>query len=190
MSGAPVDLPGLLAALDPRATRPERNAWLVRLMRWLVAGTDTESPAQRLNLLIDALDHSDASRRRVQLLLANFWRQTDLASLFADFGFTGRRDLWGEIGERLAQRWLPATPDTDDMATLFRLMFESGADADWLAELDASTLARLSNTLALNLSIPAADDNEAIVRTRGALADYRRTENATSIDGLKAWDEP
>ena len=22
------------------------------------------------------------------------------------------------------------------------------------------------------------------------LADYRRTENATSIDGLKAWDEP
>ena len=80
MSGAPVDLPGLLAALDPRATRPERNAWLVRLMRWLVAGTDTESPAQRLNLLIDALDHSDASRRRVQLLLANFWRQTDLAS--------------------------------------------------------------------------------------------------------------
>ena len=162
MSGAPVDLPGLLAALDPRATRPERNAWLVRLMRWLVAGTDTESPAQRLNLLIDALDHSDASRRRVQLLLANFWRQTDLASLFADFGFTGRRDLWGEIGERLAQRWLPATPDTDDMATLFRLMFESGADADWLAELDASTLARLSATLALNLSIPAADDNEAV----------------------------
>ena len=120
MSGAPVDLPGLLAALDPRATRPERNAWLVRLMRWLVAGPDTESPAQRLNLLIDALDHSDASRRRVQLLLANFWRQTDLASLFADFGFTGRRDLWGEIGERLAQRWLPATPQPASAAAPLR----------------------------------------------------------------------
>ena len=152
MPDSAADLLGLLAALDPLAPRAQRHSALVRLVRWLAAG---HAPRQRLIRLLDALDQSDATRRRARLLLARFWREADLGSLFADFGFTARRDLWGEVGERLTQRWLPATPDTDSLATLFRLMFDSSADAHWLAELDAPLLARL--TALFELAPPAAE---------------------------------
>jgi site-specific recombinase len=42
----------------------------------------------------------------------------------------------GEVGERLALRLLPATPDTDDGAALFQLLFRDDADAGWLHAID------------------------------------------------------
>ncbi len=147
------DLTALLNAADPKAPRPERHLWLVRLVEWLRHGrldagsADTPMPVLRLKHLLNMLERNPAPRERIVALLGRFWRETDMASLFADFGFTARRDLLGEIGERIALRLLPTTPDTDDLAALFQLLFTQDQDADWLAAIDAATLARLAALL-------------------------------------------
>ena len=147
------DLTALLNAADPKAARPERHVWLVRLVEWLrhgpveTASGDTPRPVLRLRHLLNVLERNPEPRERIVSLLSRFWRETDTAALFADFGFTARRDLWGEVGERLALRLLPGTPDTDDLADLFALLFTEDSDADWLAAVDADTLARLAALL-------------------------------------------
>jgi site-specific recombinase len=146
------DLTALLNAADPRASRPERHLWLVRLIEWLrhgqaeADGSNTPRPVLRLRHLLNMLERNPEPRARIVALLGRFWRETDLATLLADFGFTARRDLWGETGERLALRLLPGTPDTDDGAALFLLLF-NGDDAGWLAAIDEPTLARLATLL-------------------------------------------
>ncbi len=147
------DLTALLNAADPQASRPERHLWLVRLIEWLRHGQadaeagNTPRPVLRLKHLLNMLERNPEPRARIVALLGRFWRETDLAALLADFGFTARRDLWGEVGERLALRLLPATPDTDDGAALFQLLFSSDGDAAWLAAIDTTTLGRLAALL-------------------------------------------
>jgi len=147
------DLTALLNAADPQASRPERHLWLVRLIEWLRHGQadaeagNTPLPVLRLKHLLNMLARNPEPRARIVALLGRFWRETDLAALLADFGFTARRDLWGEVGERLALRLLPGTPDTDDGAALFQLLFSSDGDAGWLAAIDPSTLGRLATLL-------------------------------------------
>ena len=148
------DLTALLNAADPKASRPERHLWLVRLVEWLRHGPaegkagDTPMPVLRIRHLLNVLERNEEPRARIVALLGRFWRETDLAALFADFGFTARRDLWGEIGERVALRLLPATPDTDDLAALFQLLFTRDDDPTWLAAIDEATLARLAVLMA------------------------------------------
>ncbi|MBL8349423.1 MAG: site-specific recombinase [Burkholderiaceae bacterium] len=143
------DLSALLNAADPRAPRHQRHLWLVRLVEWLRHGPaqgqagDTPMPVLRIRHLLNVLERNAEPRERVVALLGRFWRETDLASLFADFGFTARRDLWGEVGERLAVQWLPGTPDTDDLAALFQLIFTRDDDHAWFGAIDEATLARL-----------------------------------------------
>ena len=153
-AGSAWDLTALLNAADPKAPRPERHLWLVRLVEWLRHGPaenkagDTPMPVLRIRHLLNVLERNDEPRQRIVALLGRFWRETDLAALFADFGFTARRDLWGEIGERLALRLLPATPDTDDLAALFQLLFTRDDDPAWLAAIDEATLGRLAALMA------------------------------------------
>ena len=155
MTAATWDLTALLNAADPKAGRPERHLWLVRLFEWLRHGqTDgdadggkTPRPVLRLKHLLNMLERNPEPRERIVALLGRFWRETDLAALLADFGFTARRDLMGEVGERLALRLLPATPDTDDGAALFQLLFRDDADAGWLHAIDPDTLGRLATLL-------------------------------------------
>ena len=147
------DLTALLNAADPKAPRPERHLWLVRLIEWLRHGQaeaeqgNTPKPVLRLKHLLNMLERNPEPRERIVALLGRFWRETDLAALLADFGFTARRDLWGEVGERLALRLLPGTPDTDDGAALFQLLFNGRDDGGWLAAIDDATLARLAALL-------------------------------------------
>lgn len=147
------DLTALLNAADPKAPRPERHLWLVRLIEWLRHGPaepeagSTPRPVLRLRHLLNVLERHPEPRARIVALLGRAWRETDLAALLADFGFSARRDLGGEVAERLSLRLLPGTPDTDDGAALFQLLFSDAADADWLAAIDAPTLARLATLL-------------------------------------------
>ena len=155
MTSATWDLTALLNAADPKAGRPERHLWLVRLIEWLrhgqadadADGGKTPRPVLRLKHLLNMLERNPEPRERIVALLGRVWRETDLAALLADFGFTARRDLMGEVGERLALRLLPATPDTDDGAALFQLLFRDDADAGWLDAIDPDTLARLATLL-------------------------------------------
>lgn len=159
------DLTALLNAADPRAPRAQRHLWLVRLVEWLRHGDagqpqgDTPRPVLRLKHLLGMLERNPGPRAQVVALLGRFWHETDLTALFADFGFTTRSDLWGEVGERLRLRFLPATPDTDDLSTLCELLFTSDDDAAWLRAIDESTLADLAALLAdARAQAPAGHD--------------------------------
>jgi site-specific recombinase len=153
------DLTALINAADPKAGQAERHLWLVRLMEWLrhaprpvappaAAGSPpaadearTPLPVVRLRHLLNQVEKNEALRSRVRGLVEVFWRDIDSASLFADLGFGARVSFASELLSRLQQRVLPGTPETRDLAGLFRLLFEP-ADADWVAHLDTPTLQR------------------------------------------------
>jgi site-specific recombinase len=145
------DLGTLLDGADPEAALPERHLWLALLLQWLRTAADRAAPADcdapvpllRLRHLLHHLSQDDVVRERVRGVLLAFWREIDMAALFADFGFAPRMALASELRHRIAHRWLPATPDTRDLAALFPLLFEP-ADARWLQEFDDDTLASLA----------------------------------------------
>ena len=182
------DLTALLNAADPRASRPERHLWLVRLLEWLRHGpVDTEAgntprPVLRLKHLLNMLERNPEPRARIVAVLGRFWHETDLAALLADFGFTARRDLWGEVGERLALRLLPGTPDTDDGAALFQLLFRADDDAAWLAAIDANTLSRLAGLMSAARS--KGGNGSSGVNSSGSGND------GASPGGLRDWRAP
>ncbi len=149
------DLTALINAADPKAGQAERHLWLVRLMEWLRhaptavdSGGDarTPLPVLRLRHLLNQLDKQTALREAVHGLMQAFWRDIDAAALYADLGFGARRSFASELLTRLQNRVLPRTPETRDLAALFRLLYEP-ADADWIGALDAPTQARAAALL-------------------------------------------
>ena len=193
------DLTALLNAADPRAARSERHLWAVRLVEWLRHGQseagsgDTPRPVLRLKHVLNMLDRNPEPRARIQALLARFWRETDMAALFADFGFTASRDLSGEVGARLALRLLPGTPDTDDLGALFQLLFTEDADALWLAAIDEDTLARLAALMSAARTVPAEPATDAADPTSPAAVDAAidaAAEVALAVGSVDDWRAP
>ena len=173
MTGAAAwDLSALINAADVRASRAERQLWLVRLVEWLrhtprharslapttasttaaEAGADGDStaplpwPVRRLKLLLNQIDKQPALQDQVQGMAQAFWRDIDTPALFADLGFGARRSFASELWARVQGRLLPGTPDTRDLAALFMLLFEP-ADRRWLAAIDTPTWQRLCTLL-------------------------------------------
>jgi site-specific recombinase len=151
---SPWDLTALLNAADPKASLPERHLWLIRLLEWLrhapVEGEAkvTPTPVLRLKHLLGVLDRHPEHHDRVAALLRRIWSEVDSATLFADFGFAPRMDLWRELARRLRARLLPLTPATTDLGALFPLLFPRADDAAWLVAIDATTLERLRTYVA------------------------------------------
>ena len=162
MTTATWDLTALVNAADPKAGLAERHLWLVRLMEWLRhapraafepaapqaadAEPRTPLPALRLRHLLNQIERHDDLRQRVQGLAQAFWRDIDAASLYADHGFGARRSFAGELLARVQARLLPGTPETRELAVLFRLLFEA-EDETWLRAVDGPTMARAAALL-------------------------------------------
>ncbi len=175
MSGA-WDLTALVNAADPKASQAERHLWMVRLMEWLrhaprspasaatpvatpgpasataakaapaAEDTRTPLPALRLRHLLNQIERHEPLRQRVQGMARAFWADIDAASLYADLGFNSRLSFGSELLSRVQKRLLPGTPETRDLAALFRLLFEPG-DEVWLQALDGDTLVRTAALL-------------------------------------------
>jgi site-specific recombinase len=153
MAAAAWDLTALVNAADPKASQAERHLWLARWFEWLRHGgprdqaeTKTPLPVLRVRHVLNLLDSHPELKERLQALFAAFWRDADTLALFSDFGFGMRQSLASEVVARLQARWLPATPETADLAALFGLLARP-EDADWLDALDADTLRRLAGLL-------------------------------------------
>jgi site-specific recombinase len=118
----------------------ERHIWLIRLIDWIRRG----EPTSGTQLVLRLLEQHPERRARVVRLLAEFWREVDVAALLADYGFPPRTAFLNELGERLRRRMLPMTPETMDLGALFHQLFGDPDDAQWLSALDDDTLARLT----------------------------------------------
>lgn len=138
--GNGMSLEALLDSADPHAPLVERHLWLIQLIDWVRRG----EPVSGTQYVVRLLAMQPERRARVVALLAAFWRDTDVAALLADYGFSPRSSFLNELGERLRRKTLPGTPDTGDLARLFTLLFDDPHDAAWLERLDAATLAELA----------------------------------------------
>jgi site-specific recombinase len=144
------DLTALINAADPAAPLAERHLWLVRLLEWVrhdsgrAGDVDaTPAPVLRLRQLCQVLERHDELRVQVQGVLAAVLREADAISLLADYGFAPRASFGSELMQRIRSRLLPATPETNNLAELFPLLFD-GKDTAWLERIDAPLLERLA----------------------------------------------
>ena len=156
------DLSALLGQLDASAPMARRHLWLLQLLDWVRGdGSSAQAAVSRLQLLLDAVQAQPGLRQR----LLDWWqvlRHTlDTTPLLADFGFASRAAFLSELGERLRLKILPGTPETTDAAELFLLALPRAVDAQWLALLDASTLARIAQLIGHQDEPAAAPDRIA-----------------------------
>ena len=139
----PAGIDELLNQAPEGAQRAERHLWLIELLDWVRKG----EPVSGMQYVVRYLDEHQPTRARVLGLLSRCIDDLYLSSLLADHGLASRADLFGELGERLRGRILPASPDTRDLSTLFGLLFDVRSDHLWLQALDEDSLARLGALL-------------------------------------------
>ncbi len=152
----------ILADIDPRATREEREDMMIALARWV--GTASSAPvgelspmfggspapsgfaflypqAKRLALLAMALERFPAFRERVSRLVQVVLRDESALGLLARVGIPGDRGLLSETIDRLSRRLMPQPVDEADLVHLVVKMFPKRSDTAWLEVLKPSLLA-------------------------------------------------
>jgi site-specific recombinase len=134
----------LLWHVPVQASRAERHLWLIEVLRWARQGDGGAAWAY----LLRQFEAQPALREQVVQLLHTTLHGLHLEGLLADHGFAPRAAFMNELGERLRRRLLPASPDTDDLGTLFELLFEPGPDGHWLQALGDDALQALGQLLA------------------------------------------
>ena len=155
------DLSGLLATLNPQAELVQRHLWLIALFEWL-RGDATSVPATlaRVQLLLDALQAHPEAKVRWQAWWTTLAETIDGTTLLADYGFTSRNAFVSEFADRIHQKMLPGTPETEDASALFALVLSDKFDARWLIALTEPTLTQI--TALLPTQAPASGGTGAL----------------------------
>jgi site-specific recombinase len=144
------ELQSLLARLDPAAGLISRHLWWLDLVRW-VRGPDAD-PGQvqaRVDACLHCLHKHPVQRRALQDSWQQLTRSVDISALLADFGFSPRAAFRSELSARLRKKWIPGTPDTQDAAELFVLVFSDAQDGAWITSLKQCTLEELGDLLSV-----------------------------------------
>jgi site-specific recombinase len=153
------DLPELLKALDPQAELVQRHLWLIALFEWIRGDCHSVQTALgRIELLLDAVQVCAGTRARLQAWWQILLDTLDGTTLLADYGFASRSAFVSEFMERIRQKLLPGTPETADASALFSLVLNHPFDAQWLAALDDTLLARITALLQPQQLPTATDD--------------------------------
>ena len=142
------DLTTLLAGVDANAPLAQRHLWLIALCEW-IRGNEGSVPASvnRVQLFLQAVQARPEAKARLQDWWKKLVQTVDMTTLLADFGFAPRTAFTSELAGRLRRKLLPGTPETIDAAELFLLALPGSFDAQWIAALDADTLAGLAQVL-------------------------------------------
>ncbi len=133
-------LEALLDHADASAPLVERHLWLIALLDWIRRG----DPISGTQCVLRMLNEQPERRALVVAVMAAFWRDVDMAALWADHGFSPRSAFWNELAERLRGRVLPQSPDTGDLAVLFNLLVDVRRDQAWVGALDARALSDIA----------------------------------------------
>ena len=141
----------ILIVPDDSADLAERNRWLVELAYWLrrsersdvdifVDAINVHPEHARLRSLLKVLDQRTDVKLKVAQLIRSVLRDNDALSLLCDTGVATKPSFWGEISERLRNRFVPPPPNKPELAVLFALGFVGQHDAAWIHDLDRETL--------------------------------------------------
>lgn len=144
----------LLIVPDHSADLAERNCWLVELAYWLrrsvrsdvdiFVGAINDHPEHaRLRALLKVLDQRTDVKLKVAQLIRSVLRDNDALSLLCDTGVATKPSFWGEISERLRNRFVPPPVNKPELAVLFALGFVGQHDAAWIHDLDTETLVEI-----------------------------------------------
>ena len=148
MKKSTLDLPGLLASLDPGAGLAQRHLWLIHLAEWIrAAEPSVEGAVQRVKQIVEAFEADPEALARLRRWSQTLMETVDITALLADFGFAPRTAMASEVAERLRYKLLPSTPETEDASELFMLVFPDRFDARWLHALDSQLMARITTLL-------------------------------------------
>lgn len=167
-------LDSLLAQANPAAPLATRNEWLMELGYWLRRPTPVSGDAAtpfsehtRLRFLLQVLDRNEAQAARFGATLRSILKDNDARSLFADTGMAARPGLFGELVSRVHARVLPISLNQAELSAVFALLFIQERDAEWVAALDESLIARLLQHVAAG----ASAGDSALPELSAALAD-------------------
>lgn len=141
----------LLVVPDHSADLAERNRWLVELAYWLrrseksdvdifVDAINDHPEHARLRSLLKVLDQRTDVKLKVARLIRSVLKDNDALSLLCDTGVATKPSFWGEITERLRNRFVPPPPNKPELAVLFSLGFVGQHDAAWIHDLDREAL--------------------------------------------------
>jgi site-specific recombinase len=100
----------------------------------------------RLDALLDWLDDPD-ERRRFQAAIGALFAETDGTNVFAHAGIPSERGFPAELGERVMNHILPRPRNDHDLGHLIRRLFRRAGDAERLARMSKTRLARLTHAL-------------------------------------------
>ena len=115
MKKSTLDLPGLLASLDPGAGLAQRHLWLIHLAEWIrAAEPSVEGAVQRVKQIVEAFEADPEALARLRRWSQTLMETVDITALLADFGFAPRTAMASEVAERLRYKLLPSTPETED----------------------------------------------------------------------------
>ena len=149
MKKSTLDLPGLLASIDPDADLAQRHLWLIHLVEWIRAPQPSaEHAVMRVDEAMAAFEADPEALQRLRRWWQKLQETVDITALLADFGFAPRTAMASEVAERLRYKLLPSTPETVDASELFMLVFPDKFDARWLHGLTSAQMARISALVA------------------------------------------
>lgn len=130
----------LLTGIGPDASLATRVAWLEKLLAWVRRDT----PANRLRLLLQILEHQPETRLRVAMTLRALLRETQALDLFTETGLPRAAGFFREASERFLRRLLPRPPVGPELGDLFDHLFPAVGDAKWLAAVEPELAERIA----------------------------------------------
>lgn len=155
---ASVALDSLLVVPSPHADLADRNRWLVELAYWLRQPSKEEKqsePAEQvthpehahLRALFKLLNTRPEVKLQVALVLRSVLKDNDALSLLCDTGVATRPNFWGEMSERIRNKFIAPPPNKPELAVLFALGFVSEHDVLWVHDLDQDLLAAIHDLI-------------------------------------------
>jgi site-specific recombinase len=122
----------LVSSVSPKDTLESRLNWLVDLVQWIRRPGDVpvESRGQRppwqharLRWFLDVLDQHLEWKRNVARTIRSIIRDTSAVQLLSETGLPRQFGLLHELGQRMADRFVPAPPDSLQLGGLFDRLF-------------------------------------------------------------------
>lgn len=148
---ASVAFDSLLVVPSPDADLADRNRWLVEVAYWVRQPIKDESRLEsavpiahpehtRIRALLKFLEGQPEIKLQIARVLRSILKDNDALSLFCDTGVATRPNFWGEMSERLRNKFIAPPPNKPELAVLFSLGFVSEHDALWVHDLDQELL--------------------------------------------------